>query len=309
MTEQNPNPILVAVGHDPMEPALAWAAAEVERLSCGLHLLHVVHLLARGPELSLGDEVHLQQVGRKLLDAALRQARALVAEGVPVTADLAMGAVVPALVEATRGDARMVVVQHRHLSRTRRAITRSVASGVAAHARVPVVAVSSTWSPDGGTTRTVTVGVDVADRSAEVLRTAADAAASRAATLRIVHTWDYPATYDDVLPVDVDSDDWTSRAVSEITRALEPLSEHLDGVPVQIDAGRARAADVLLEASAHSDLLVVGRHDPLVPVGSHLGPVARAVLRESHCPVLLADPHPARWHRRRPPSAAAAAHE
>ena len=54
-----------------------------------------------------------------------------------------------------------------------------------------------------------------------------------------------------------------------------------------------------------SHLLVLGRHDPAIPIGSHLGPVARAVLRDAACPVLLADPRP-RTHRpthRRSPGA------
>jgi nucleotide-binding universal stress UspA family protein len=51
---------------------------------------------------------------------------------------------------------------------------------------------------------------------------------------------------------------------------------------------------VLVECSADAELLVIGRHDPLVPIGSHIGPVARAVLREATCPVLLATPRPHR---------------
>ena len=61
-------------------------------------------------------------------------------------------------------------------------------------------------------------------------------------------------------------------------------------VDVQVRPGRP--ADVLLETSAGAQLLVVGRHDPLLPIGSHIGPVTRAVLREATCPVLLADPTP-----------------
>jgi nucleotide-binding universal stress UspA family protein len=61
---------------------------------------------------------------------------------------------------------------------------------------------------------------------------------------------------------------------------------------VQVVHGRA--AEALVEASADAELLVIGRHDPLVPIGSHVGPVARAVLREATCPVLLASPRPHR---------------
>jgi nucleotide-binding universal stress UspA family protein len=202
----------------------------------------------------------------------------------------------------------MVVLQHRDLSPVRRAVTRSVTSGVAAHVRIPVVAVPSTWSSDRPPARTVTVGVDAPDRSEEVLRSAADAAAARSAGLRVVHTWDYPAEYDEVIRTANDRHEWTPRAVAEVQRALDALDGPLEGVPVQIDARRAHAADALIEASMHSDLLVIGRHDPLVPIGSHLGPVARAVLRESGCPVLLADPHPRRHGRSTSATAAASRH-
>ena len=43
MTEQNPHPVVVAVGHDPIDAALAFAAGEAVRAGCGLHLVHVVH--------------------------------------------------------------------------------------------------------------------------------------------------------------------------------------------------------------------------------------------------------------------------
>ena len=69
---------------------------------------------------------------------------------------------------------------------------------------------------------------------------------------------------------------------------------------MQIEARHAYAADALIEASRETTLLVIGRHDPLVPIGSHLGPIARAVLREAECPVLLVDPRPARGWRRHP---------
>ena len=36
-----------------------------------------------------------------------------------------------------------------------------------------------------------------------------------------------------------------------------------------------------------SQLLVIGRRHHLLPLGSHLGPVARAVLQHSTAPVLL----------------------
>jgi hypothetical protein len=46
-------------------------------------------------------------------------------------------------------------------------------------------------------------------------------------------------------------------------------------------------AEALLAGGQSSQLLVIGRRHHLLPLGSHLGPVARAVLQYSTAPVLL----------------------
>jgi nucleotide-binding universal stress UspA family protein len=298
MTEQNPNPVVVAVGHDPIEAALAFAAGEAVRAGCGLHLVHVVHLVALGPEMVLVAETDLERAGRQALNAALERARDIV-EGVPVTADLRIGAVVPTLVDMA-SNARMIVLQRRDLSSMMRVVTRSVSSGAAAHARVPVVSVPSHWSPADthGDVPTVTVGVDVPERAEQVLRAAAAEAKSRGAVLRVVHTWSFPSAYDDIILNRTESPEWIARATAEIQTAIDALGDDVAGVPVQIEARHAYPADALIEAGRETELLVIGRHDPLLPIGSHLGPIARAVLREAECPVLLVDPQPSRrWKR------------
>ena len=64
-----------------------------------------------------------------------------------------------------------------------------------------------------------------------------------------------------------------------------------------VDGGTPLAA--LVEAMETSELLVLGRHHPFKPHGSRLGPVARTVVREASCPVLLLTPSasvsPAEW--------------
>ncbi|HRD59830.1 MAG TPA: universal stress protein, partial [Nocardioides sp.] len=41
------------------------------------------------------------------------------------------------------------------------------------------------------------------------------------------------------------------------------------------------------DAGDVSDLLVLGRRHHLLPLGTHLGPVARAALDHASCPVLI----------------------
>jgi nucleotide-binding universal stress UspA family protein len=127
-------------------------------------------------------------------------------------------------------------------------------------------------------------------------------ARGRGATLRVLHTWAFPGAYDDIIVSRVEHDQWTERATKDIHEALAKLGDEASGLTVEVEARHAHPGDALIKAARRSDLLVVGRHDPLVPAGSHLGPVARAVLREATCPVLLADPRPRHhWgsHRQR----------
>jgi nucleotide-binding universal stress UspA family protein len=298
MTEQKPNPIVVAVGHDPIDGALAFAAGEAVRAGCGMHLVHAVHhLLVAGPPNVLVTETDVERVGRRALNAALEQARDIV-EGVPVTAELRIGGVVPTLVETAK-DARMIVLERRDLSSMMRVVTRSVSSGVAARARVPVVSVPSHWSPAGthGDFPTVTVGVDDPERAEPVLRAAAAEAKSRGAVLHVLHTSNLPPAYDDILLARTENEQWMARATAEIQAAIQTLGDDAH-VRLRIEARHAYAADALIEASRDTDLLVIGRHDSRVPIGCHLGPIARAVLREADCPVLLVDPRPTSVWRR-----------
>jgi nucleotide-binding universal stress UspA family protein len=296
MSEQQDKSIVVAVGTEPGEAALAFAADEARSAGCGLHLVHVVQMLAQGPETVLISPTDLQSLSRALMATAVERAEDLVGPGVPVTSEIMIGGVVRSLVDVARRRACMLVFQHREVSRARRVVTRSVSSGVAAHTRVPVVSVPSGWRP--GETGTVTVGVDVPERAEHVLRAALHTARTRGATVRVLHTWSLPGGYDDIPIGPTERRERSERARAEIQAALDSLGEELAGVPIEIDARQGHAADALVEASRTSGLVVVGRHDPLVPIGSHLGPVARAVLREAHSPVLLAEPRPGhRWHR------------
>ena len=61
-------------------------------------------------------------------------------------------------------------------------------------------------------------------------------------------------------------------------------------MPCEFEARWGRAADVLLDLSIRSAMLVIARRDPHVPFGSHLGPVVREVLRDAHCPVMVVEP-------------------
>ncbi|MBD3926583.1 universal stress protein [Nocardioides cavernae] len=295
MTEQGTTAhgprIVVGVGPEEVESALAFAAAEAVRAGCGLHLVHAVDLTPMAADHVLLPAVDMDAWGAGRIAEAVKLADELVDGAVPVTHDLVRGTPVGALVEVGR-TARMVVLEHRHLSRLSRIVNRTVAGGVAAHLRVPVVAVPSGWRPDGEP-RVVVAGVDVPERSDEVLRAALAEAHARGARLRLVHSWSLPTAYEGMFPPE-DVRGWSDTARAEVCAALDRVGDLTAAMDADVRVEQGRASEVLVEASAGAELLVIGRHDPLVPIGSHVGPVARAVLREATCPVLLATPRPHR---------------
>lgn len=284
--------IVVGVGPEEVESALAFAAEEAIRARCGLHLVHAVHVSSPGPENALLTAVDVEKWGREVLDLAVKRAEDLVDGAVPVTHELHRGAPVHVLVEAGRS-ARMVVLEHRHLSRLSRIVNRTVAGGVAARLPVPVVAVPSGWTPTDGP-KVVVAGVDVPERSDEVLRTAVAEAHARGASLKVVHAWSWPAYDAEATSYDDEHRRWADRSRAEVRAALDRLGDESVAMEADVEVHPGRVIEAILGTSEGADLLVIGRHDPLVPVGSHIGPVARAVLREAACPVLLANPRPHR---------------
>ena len=290
MSEQNPNPVVVAVGQDELDAALEYAAGEATRLGCGLHLIQFVQVVSDGPETVLVDVTDAERVGRRSMHAAIQRLRCLIGD-TTLTSELVLGGVMPALVASAR-DARMVVLQRRAPSRGRLVVTRSAISGLAACTPVPVVSIPASWSVGRHTNPrpTVTVGVASVENAEEVLRTAVGAARSRDATLLVLHARAFRGAGHDIIERTRLDGHQAPRATAEIHAALNRLGDLVTGVPVRIDAPRLDPADALILASRVSDLVVIGRHDPLAPLGSHLGPVARTVLADAACPVLLADP-------------------
>lgn len=296
----SPRPVVVAIDAGSCEASLRYAATEALRARCGLHVLHAIPLGSVHRLLEPADLENVARVAEATLIAAVARAEHLIDDRVPVTSELFHGPVVQGVVEVSQ-EARTVVLQHRRPSVRQGMEGRSVASAVAARTSVPVVSVPSDWTdPAGGV---VAVGVDVPEHSQALLREAFEAARVRGSSVRVIHTWWSPPWSPPGSELGpemgpemghsrVASDQRNARARQEISSLLsfvEGDSEFFD-VPVEVDVRHGHPADVLVEASRGAELLVVGRHDAWIPLGSHLGPVAHAVLRDAECPVLLVAP-------------------
>ena len=269
--DTRPSAVVVAVGARGSSAAIEYAATEALRRRAALHLVHAIP-----------DGVEGVDLGTDILASAVRLATALLDGLAPVTASLVPGRPVEVVTEAA-GRADLVVVGRCAESRRTHPYVRSVTGGVGARVGVPVVSVPDGWRPRIGAP-TVVVGIDDPAASTDVLAAALRTAEERRARLIVVSTWWQPPVTDATEP------GWQERLEEELTAALDAVGAPASGVPVEVHVRQARPAETLIAASSDADLVVLGRHATLVPSGSHLGPVARSVVREAFCPVLLTTP-------------------
>jgi nucleotide-binding universal stress UspA family protein len=289
--------VVVGVEDADCEAALRVAAAEARRRRCGIHLVHVVTPVYVGPP-ELADLTSIALGIRRAGEAVLAQARHRLvrllgedAAAISVSTELCHSSVVPALV-AAGAHAHELVLQHRGMGPGGHTRRLSVTLGVAARARVPVLAVPDTWRAEpSAETLTVTVGVVDPTVSSGVVRAAVREAHRMGARLRLVHAAGLPEP--DEGRLDQGSKE-TAAALRRLARELEAgfvqaCREH-PHVPVEVEVVPQTPEVALIERAWGSSLLVVGRHHSRVPLAPRLGHVVRAVLRRASCPVLVIEP-------------------
>ncbi|MFB9312721.1 universal stress protein [Nocardioides plantarum] len=270
--------VVVAVDRDGSAAAVRRGAADAARTGRPLRLVHVC--AGKGPA---------EQVGREaLVDASTRSRQILGTNGGEVSTHLLRGSAVPELARAASGCALLVTER-----RAPGAVLHpapSLTAALAAATDCPLLSVPRGWA-DGKRGGTVTMGLDVAHGQHVALRSAVVSALLHHTVLRVISaTWRRPGSGSaELARVDPGVD---REAREEIGRLIDQAGGDLCGVALELVRGRPE--DLLVAASRESTLVVLGRHSPLLRSGSRLGPVARAVLRRSACPVLLAAPEGAR---------------
>lgn len=296
MLETKPAKVLLGIGAEDVEGALAYAAAEAARRGVGVHLLHVVAgvagigVLGVEPSMMVIEGDALRDRGNLILEEAAGRLAGLLAE-LPVSTELHTGPVVPAITGTSR-HAAVVVLQRQRMGHPGRIPTLSVTNAVAAHSDVPVVAVPAGWQPDADRDRLVVVGIGDGEVSVELVRTGLEEARRRGGRVRLVHAWHYSDSYDDVVLAGSAVVAYDDQLREQLGSALAPLLAEFPDVPAELVSVRARPADLLVAESAIAGVVVLGRHRSSMPWGPHLGSVVRAVLRESTCPVVVVDPVP-----------------
>ncbi len=130
----------------------------------------------------------------------------------------------------------------------------------------------------------IVVGVDGSSASIDALRWAVRQASLTGATVEAVIAWRYPMAFGGY-PIAAETD-WPSNAAQVLDTALGQ-AQVSEAAPVTRKVVEGHPAQVLVEAAADADLLVVGSrgHDSFA--GMLLGSVSEHVTAHASCPVLV----------------------
>ena len=136
------------------------------------------------------------------------------------------------------------------------------------------------------------VGVDGSDNARRGLVWAIDEARLRGARLVVVSAWEIPPTVlaSPVATAAFDVKSWSDLAEETLDEALRSVD--LSGIAGGVDRSvtEGPAAQVLLEAAAGADLLVVGSRGRGGFVGLLLGSVSQHLAQHATCPVVIVPP-------------------
>jgi nucleotide-binding universal stress UspA family protein len=292
MSTEVSNVVVVGVtGAGDNTAALRFAVQYAQRHGSTVRLVHALHQLlpSSTPSPFLNDD-DLKSLGERLVAGAEAELADIAGEmnvAVQSTTTVAKG--MPSRVLATLGaDARLVVLAHRSLGRLTRVFTGSTAARLAARADTPVVSVPSHWKP-ASTPGRVTVGVHENGAPPEVLAAAFEAAADLGAKLHVMHAWRIDSMYADLIEQQVE-DAWKGPVAEHLRSQVEAVRADHPSVTYELDVLHAWPEEALLRAAETSDMLVVGRQGSTASEPGHLGHLARMLIREAPCPVLVVPP-------------------
>ncbi len=137
---------------------------------------------------------------------------------------------------------------------------------------------------------TVTVGVDGSDPSIEAARWAAEQALATGAGLEVICAWQGPGSWGMAwgmaVPIPTDYDP-VADAGSMVAQVVDDLARDFPTVTIATRLVEGHPAEVLVEASRHTDLLVVSNRGHGEFTGMLLGSVSQHCAAHAHCPVVI----------------------
>jgi nucleotide-binding universal stress UspA family protein len=280
-------PVLIGYdGSTSAGAALTWAQDEAARRSAPLELVYVYEWAASVTPVPLGAAWPDPAVRREAVatvDEAVARAHAARPQ-VELTGTVVDGTVVPTLRKLSE-QAQLLVLGNRGLGGFTGLLAGSVATGVATHARCPVVVVRGSTPPE----QPVVVGVDDSPDADRAVGFGFDQAAARGVPLVAVRAWQPPPVpwRSDIRPLVYDSEELAASERRLASQALSRWQDKHPEVPVSIRLLPSTPAHALIAASAEAQLVVVGSRGRGGFRGLLLGSVARQLIHHAHCPVAV----------------------
>jgi nucleotide-binding universal stress UspA family protein len=252
-----------------------------------IRLVHAYHMTPMAgpmvPPVSLGE---IRNAGARALADAERLL-ADIAPGLEADSRLVPGSPAGALVEASKS-AAVVVVGRSAAHGIGRFLSGSTSTAVAAKARVPVVSVSGSWSPEHDQDRVV-IGADGSPQGRDALAFAFAEASRRNAALMAVRVFETtPRWTFDVAHIEDEGAAWFEDAELALAEDLAGWCEKYPDVPVfRVVERSPSAAEMLVNRSDGASLLVIGARGHGGLLGLDMGLTALNVLAHAHAPVAV----------------------
>lgn len=139
--------------------------------------------------------------------------------------------------------------------------------------------------PGGEREHRIVVGVDGSVTSKAALRWAARQGRLTGAVVEAVIAWEVPAITG--YPVPVSDVDWEELSTQIVTDAIAEVAAVEEPTEIRYKVAKGNAAQVLLDASAGADLLVVGSRGHGGFVAALLGSTGLHCAHHATCPVMI----------------------
>ncbi len=289
MTDHGPRlapEVVVGVDGSPaVLGAVQYGLGVAVEVGAPLRLVHAVPTLGPVPPLGPAAPDRAYAVGSALLLDLTRRVR-LAEPSLEVRTTLQQGAVVPVLVESAR-DAVLVVLGRRVSPDPGKLVaghhaTGRVVAGVTKRTPTPVTVVPGDWRPRSSY-RDVVVGLEDPSVAPAVLIRGLEHARRSGGSLVILHAWQVPAGYEDLVPTS-QAEAWSTELRERILRSTAAVRSSVPDVAVEVRVVQESPVDALLQASTQAAVVLVGRRSG-VGHWAHLSSVPRALQRASRCPL------------------------
>ncbi|MFD9080098.1 universal stress protein [Streptomyces erythrochromogenes] len=280
----------VIVGVDGSEPsrwAALWASDEAARRRRPLHIVYGSDVDGRVLELSDDDMERVRVAGRELLDVTAEAVQAR-HPALSVTTEFSRSGPAMSLRRAA-SDRGTLVVGNRGPGGFSSLTLGSVGLKVAADARTPVIVVrGSEYEAVNG----VVLAAVRDERDLDCVRHAAREAELRKASLRLLHVQGVLQSVVSAAGAADGQNGVAGHRGQSLKVVAEQIRAECPSLTVQADAERSvSVAGVLVEASRHADLLVMGGRRSPGYLGRTLGRVTHSLLHHAYCPVELIPRH------------------